>query len=527
MGTRRQFLGLCGLSLLTGCAEGSRPTGPDTSAARGATRSAMPLDRPMINVRAQGDGRSDDTRAIQSALYAVPPEGGHVYFPAGVYRISKTSTDHFLTFKPSTTISGAGMRSSTIQPLDAVGDWVDMLRMSSPHEDPRSLVLADIGFDANTVGNPIIASPLTTARHRNVLTTAGGARPSITVLRCRFHDCSNVNTLYLAGGTVDVRDCVFTATGARSRIGWDHSSIYAVARDSGSIRIESNTFQGTRGSGGSRTAIETHGGTQAVRDNYVSDYVTGMNITGIADVNTNAVAVSNNVVTHAMVPFHLWAGPYGEPEVGRVAFSAVTVESNRATVDNSAWLVTPQVANAYSCGILLEINNASHMDDIALLGNTITYLGTNAGTAARDKWAAAVTLLGGGTVNRLRIEDNFFTDPPSTGVLLSSIADQVTIRGNTFVNPANSIVSPMDPALRSMVTLAGRVRDIVIERNTAKDSRSTAVIRQGVGGLPSLVLSGSSRFQDNRISCRDGTVVGQASLFVVNKLRGQQPEAPR
>jgi len=255
--------------------------------------------------------------------------------------------------------------------------------------------------------------------------------------------------------------------------------------------------------------------------------VTGMNITGIADVNTNAVAVSNNVVTHAMVPFHLWAGPYGEPEVGRVAFSAVTVESNRATVDNSAWLVTPQVANAYSCGILLEINNASHMDDIALLGNTITYLGTNAGTAARDKWAAAVTLLGGGTVNRLRIEDNFFTDPPSTGVLLSSIADQVTIRGNTFVNPANSIVSPMDPALRSMVTLAGRVRDIVIERNTAKDSRSTAVIRQGVGGLPSLVLSGSSRFQDNRISCRDGTVVGQASLFVVNKLRGQQPEAPR
>src|SRR5690606_17486909 len=75
-GQRRQFIGaMATLGLVT--------TGPLDH------RSAGPRDSDG-NVRrygAKGDGKSDDTRAIQSAIDAA---NGIVYFPKGVYRITRT-----------------------------------------------------------------------------------------------------------------------------------------------------------------------------------------------------------------------------------------------------------------------------------------------------------------------------------------------------------------------------------------------------------------------------------------------------
>jgi len=56
-----------------------------------------------FNVRqlgAKGDGSADDTSAVQSAIdAAVKARGGHIYFPAGRYRITKSlvfsSADRF------------------------------------------------------------------------------------------------------------------------------------------------------------------------------------------------------------------------------------------------------------------------------------------------------------------------------------------------------------------------------------------------------------------------------------------------
>lgn len=48
------------------------------------------LSRIFINVKefgATGDGTTDDTAAIRSAIAAVPPTGGTVYFPPGTYKI--------------------------------------------------------------------------------------------------------------------------------------------------------------------------------------------------------------------------------------------------------------------------------------------------------------------------------------------------------------------------------------------------------------------------------------------------------
>lgn len=52
---------------------------------------------------ATGNGTTDDTSAIQSALNAIPSQGGVVYFPQGTYIITDT-----LTIKSYTTVLGAG-----------------------------------------------------------------------------------------------------------------------------------------------------------------------------------------------------------------------------------------------------------------------------------------------------------------------------------------------------------------------------------------------------------------------------------
>lgn len=68
---------------------------------------------PFINVKlppysAVGDGTTDDTAAIQAALNAIPSSGGHVYIPAGRYKISSTLT----ITKDNTMVTGAGPGNS-------------------------------------------------------------------------------------------------------------------------------------------------------------------------------------------------------------------------------------------------------------------------------------------------------------------------------------------------------------------------------------------------------------------------------
>lgn len=59
-----------------------------------ADETPMPPMGPTFNVRqlgAKGDGATDDTAAVQAAIDAgVKARGGHVYFPAGQYRVTKS-----------------------------------------------------------------------------------------------------------------------------------------------------------------------------------------------------------------------------------------------------------------------------------------------------------------------------------------------------------------------------------------------------------------------------------------------------
>lgn len=99
---------------------------------------------------AKGDGVTDDTEAIQSAMDSMAPSGGCVYFPAGVYVVSANglrhgSTDTYGALYPqaNTTIRGDGP-SATIIRLEDGTDKVDVIYA---HEK-QGLTFEDICVDA-------------------------------------------------------------------------------------------------------------------------------------------------------------------------------------------------------------------------------------------------------------------------------------------------------------------------------------------------------------------------------------------
>jgi len=96
MGNRRrisrpQALALPGLLLFAACGHGGSDSTSDPARYECAPQPASTM---IVNVRdegAKGDGRTDDTVAIQAVVDAVGGTGGTVYVPGGVYGINPTA----------------------------------------------------------------------------------------------------------------------------------------------------------------------------------------------------------------------------------------------------------------------------------------------------------------------------------------------------------------------------------------------------------------------------------------------------
>lgn len=105
----------------------------------------------VLDFGAKGDGVSDDTVALNAALYAA--SGGTLYFPAGVYIITDQLVVH-----TNTKLVGAGRNRSIIRlaptfstTLDAVRNNVRTGTVNAYYD--KTISFTGIGFDGNNIVN--------------------------------------------------------------------------------------------------------------------------------------------------------------------------------------------------------------------------------------------------------------------------------------------------------------------------------------------------------------------------------------
>lgn len=149
---RRSFLGGAGLALplLAAVATRRAPAGQSDAPRPGAGAA-------FLNVRelgAAGDGRHDDTQALQAALDAAAEAGGGlVVLPAGVYS-SRT-----LTIRSRVHLAGVGPEATVLQLRDGTDDDLirthdhGRLRGTGATSGPFNWSVRDLTLDGNRAGN--------------------------------------------------------------------------------------------------------------------------------------------------------------------------------------------------------------------------------------------------------------------------------------------------------------------------------------------------------------------------------------
>jgi hypothetical protein len=85
----------------------------------------------------------------------------------------------------------------------------------------------------------------------------------------------------------------------------DSSTLYLAADHAA---VWGNLFRSSgMNSAGAMTAIETHGSSHTITGNVIEGFETGINITGVAAVETNEVTVIGNVIRDAYYGIDLWS----------------------------------------------------------------------------------------------------------------------------------------------------------------------------------------------------------------------------
>lgn len=336
---------------------------------------------------AVGDGVADDRPGIQAALDATARNGGTVFFPAGTYLLLTASMpgDRVLRTYPSQHLQGAGEALSTLKVGPAFGPYVTVLGLATDRLPAGIWGLADLAIDQNSGdGNLLdVKDPL---QFPMMALRLGSYEKgsSVTVTGCTIKNSSSLNGLYLYAHTVVVTNCLFSNIGGP--IGspvHDHSSIYTstVVAD-GEQKIAGNTFQGVPGSGGARSAIDTHGGRQFVTGNTISGYLRGFNITDLAAIPTTQVTVEENVVSGALIGVEVWT----RQQKWGGGIKNLVIRNQRIELDPRPWRL-PGISAPLS-GIMLNRLSDAPIDGLAIAGNSIHYRDASLGGGIQS--AAAI-----------------------------------------------------------------------------------------------------------------------------------------
>jgi hypothetical protein len=340
---------------------------------------AILLALETVNVRsfgAIGDGKHDDTAAINKAIASLGVRGGSVKFPKGNYLVSIDKADRS---RPAIVLKSGvhlkGMPGATIKLADRQGDFSTMLGGFPSWEPLKDVSFRGLTFDANGPNNPLDAdkADLGYAFARNTIRIFPGEK--FEVKDCQFLNSVSTNTITFNGGSrlrdVRIIGNTFKNIGGNP-VDFDHSTIYTNGSD---MVVSDNTFVSRSGCGtnGARTAIEIHGANQVVEGNVIDGFHYGVNVTGFSDIKSKGQIYRHNVIRNVRCGFVLWS--YKES-----GLSDILISSNKVTLNVDGW-------NGFynQCsGVETEANGDADMSDIRITDNEFRF--TSFKTPQREAW---------------------------------------------------------------------------------------------------------------------------------------------
>lgn len=391
----------------------------------------MPARVDVASFGAAGDGLTDDRPPVQAALDEADRLDVTVFFPPGTYLLASATQpgDRILRTYPSQHLQGSGNLRSTLKVAASFGPYTALLGLADDRVAAGAWSLADLGLDQNAgAGNMI--DPARALDQPRMAVRLGSYEPgsSVTVTRCRLRDSSSLNGLYVYGETVVVNGCVFTGTGGpKGSPIHDHSTVYtSTVVAGGEQQIVGNVFDGVPGSGGSRSAVDTHGGRQLLRGNRVTGYLRGFNVTDLAPAATQQVTMEQNIVRGALIGTEIWTRLPGD---GGGGMSDVVIRNETIELDPRPWRL-PGIS-APVAGIMLNRLSDGPIAGLTVVGNTIRYrdaqLGDGIQAAAAIDCAVTVRTV---RLTRVSIVGNRVIAAPGEAIGPACLADGARIASN-------------------------------------------------------------------------------------------------
>lgn len=425
---------------------------------------------------AVGNGVTDDRPAIQAAHDAAGV-GGTVYYPPGKTYLIASATipgETLIKTYPGQTIIGEGKHASVIKIGASIGNYRTVFGAATPSTYVGNWAMIGIGVDQNAAnGNALDIANMGTYPRCVLYLGSYTAGSSVTVEECGFFNGDNVNTLYVFADTISVQRNLFTGTGGPNTTGThDHSSVYTTTTVAGGTQtVSNNIFRGTAGSGGATAAIETHGGTQAVIGNTVSNYQNGGNLTCIAEVaRTDGIVCSGNALHNVAVGFTVYCS-YTTGIPSGTIMRNVEIVNNTCTIDRDTWAAR-LTTNSF---IRLAMTNTAAIEGLKVAHNQITYLPWTSDTAT-DQESCGLKLSPGNparVIYDLDIDGNTIMLPIAAGIHINMTIIRGKVRNNTVINPAESDNASVADGYDSAVRADGTHTLLQLYNNLMHDSRAT------------------------------------------------------
>jgi hypothetical protein len=497
------------------------------------TASVERISYPIFNVKsfgAKGDGRTDDTAAIEACGAAIPSTGGIRYYPPGTYQVLvNPATRRAITLHPKVIECGAGADVSVVKLGPNQHNYIGIFCAADNTTDISDFAMYDLTVDSNASKNPV--------RHRDNLKAVNHEQngrysvflrrgTNIRVAHCRFTDIQARNTLifrsynygdvqqvWVVNNLIDeVGDLPGVEDG--EQIDFDSSAIYTEAQG---VHIRGNTLRARApGLGGARTAIEIHGSNHLVEGNTIDAFLVALNVTGIQFYNgtnypSENITISKNVCTRVIMGLRIysWLGAgKGSPNDPMIA--NCTIADNEINIDRDAWAMYQEAAGqtvvTRPAGIRFEPPNVSKkygqgaIHNLILQRNMVIFVPTRTShpTDARAS-GFELRLPDTGVIHQnIQVIDNTVRNAPASGYKWSFSSKGSCLERNTAVDCGQS-KAITDPHYRSGITLEQSHSGLQINDNVLVDSQLIPTMQRALSSTMTVCNGCSLRNNLRRI----------------------------